>query len=103
VALAEREAAASSGRERQRQRAAAEREREAAAERGSGKGTVRQRQRGREGWQASGASGHRLFALQLQRGCRCAAQLGYVRLVLHARRGVVNPASLVCGRARGDE
>ena len=23
---------------------------------------------------ASGASGHRLFALQLQRGCRCAAQ-----------------------------
>ena len=52
---------------------------------------------------ASGASGHRLFALQLQRGCRCAAQLRYVRLVPHARRGVVDPASLVCGRARGDE
>ena len=27
----------------------------------------------------------------------------YVLLVLHARRGVVDPASLVCGRARGDE
>ena len=52
---------------------------------------------------APGASGHRLFALKLQRGCRCAAQLGYARLVLHVRRDVVDPASLVCGRARGDE
>ena len=36
-------------------------------------------------------------------GVRCAAQPPYVQLVLHARRGVVDPASLVCGRARGDE
>ena len=43
---------------------------------------------------APGASGHRLFALQLQRGRRRAAQPPYVRLVPHARRGVVNPASL---------
>ena len=60
-----------------------------------------------------------------QRGCRCAYPGGYVpwelretadcRItrspqpkgardpVTHARRGVVNPASLVCGWARGDE
>ena len=38
-----------------------------------------------------------------ERGCRCAVQLSYVRLVPHARRGVVDPVSLVCGRARGDE
>jgi hypothetical protein len=52
---------------------------------------------------ASGASGHRLFALQLQRGCRCAAQRRMYFWCFYARRGVVDPASLVCGRARGDE
>jgi hypothetical protein len=44
---------------------------------------------------ASGASGHRSFALQLQHGCRCVAKLGYVQLVLHAMWGVVDPASPV--------
>ena len=53
---------------------------------------------------ASG-TGHRLLTAYLLDNCSVVVgvlpQLGYLRFVLHARRGVVDPTSRVCGRTHG--